>query len=53
MRGGKAIKVILLPKLSSLAGVDEELFRGRKPSREIENMRKEWTREFEKKISQT
>ncbi|MEM2982009.1 MAG: AbrB/MazE/SpoVT family DNA-binding domain-containing protein [Candidatus Bathyarchaeia archaeon] len=53
MRDGKAIKVIPLPKLSSLAGVDEELFRGRKPSREIETMRKEWTREFEEKIRQT
>ncbi|MEM2106703.1 MAG: AbrB/MazE/SpoVT family DNA-binding domain-containing protein [Candidatus Bathyarchaeia archaeon] len=34
MRDGKEIKFIPLPKLSSLVGVDEELFRGRKPSRE-------------------
>ena len=52
IREGNAIKIIPVPKLSKLAGVDEEVFRGRKPSEEIEAMRKEWTKEFEKRICQ-
>jgi len=36
-----------------MAGIDKKLFKGRKPSREIEEMREEWTREFEERISQT
>jgi AbrB family looped-hinge helix DNA binding protein len=47
-----AIKLVPVPKLSKLAGVDEELFRGRKPSGEIEAERKEWTKEFEKRVQQ-
>lgn len=47
-----AIKLVPVPKLSKLAGVDEEVFRGRKPSEEIETLRKEWTREFEKRGQQ-
>lgn len=47
-----AIKLIPVPKLSKLAGVDEDVFRGRKPSEEIEVMRKEWTKEFEKRVQQ-
>jgi len=47
-----AIKLVPVPKLSKLAGVDEELFRGRKPSDEIEATRKEWTKEFEKRVQQ-
>jgi len=47
-----AIKLVPVPKLSKLAGVDEEVFRGRKPSDEIEAMRKEWTKEFEKRVQQ-
>lgn len=50
IREGNAIKIIPVPKLSKLAGVDEEVFKGRKPSEEIEVVRKEWTREFEKRI---
>ena len=50
IREGNAIKIIPVPKLSKLAGVDEEVFRGRKPSGEIEVMRKEWTKEFEKRV---
>ena len=53
MREGNAIKMIPVPKLSRMAGIDKELFRGRKPSREIEEMREEWTREFEERISKT
>lgn len=49
---GNAIKIIPVPKLSKLAGADEEVFKGRKPSEEIEAMRKEWTKEFEKRIHQ-
>ena len=36
------------PRLSKLAGVDKELFANRKPSVELDNMRKEWTEEFDK-----
>lgn len=50
IREGNAIKIIPPPKLSELAGVDEEVFRGKKPSEEIEAMRREWTKEFEKRI---
>lgn len=50
VREGNAIKMIPVPKLSNLAGVDKDLFEGRKPSEEIETMRKEWTKEFEKRI---
>jgi AbrB family looped-hinge helix DNA binding protein len=52
IREENAIKIIPVPKLSKLAGVDEEIFRGRKPSEEIEAVRKEWTKEFEKRIQQ-
>ncbi len=52
IREGNAIKIIPPPKLSSLAGVDEEVFKGKEPSKEIEAMRKEWTKEFEKRIHQ-
>lgn len=47
-----AIKLVPVPKLSKLAGVDEEVFRGRKPSDEVDAMRKEWTEEFEKRVQQ-
>ena len=52
IREGDAIKMIPVPKLSKLAGVDRGVFEGKKPSKEIEIMRKEWTREFEKRIQQ-
>jgi AbrB family looped-hinge helix DNA binding protein len=52
IREGNAIKMILIPKLSRMAGIDKRLFKGRKPSKEIEEMREEWTREFEERISQ-
>lgn len=52
VREGNSIKLIPVPKLSNLAGVDKEVFRGRKPSEEIEAVRKEWTREFEERIRQ-
>jgi len=45
-----AIKLIPITRLSKLAGVDEELFRGRKPSEEIEATRRELDREFEKRV---
>ncbi len=50
IREGDAIKMIPVPKLSKLAGVDKEVFEGKKPSEDIETMRREWTREFEKRI---
>ncbi len=43
------IKLVPVPKLSTLAGVDQELFANRKPSEELKNMRKEWTEEFDKR----
>jgi len=47
-----AIRLVPVPKLSKLAGADEEVFKGRKPSEEIEATRKEWTKEFEKRVQQ-
>ena len=51
MHEGNAIKMIPVPKLSRMAGIDKELFKGRKPSREIEEMREEGTGEFEERES--
>lgn len=53
IREGNAIKMIPLPKLSQMAGVDKELFLERKPSEEIREMRGEWTKEFEERIRKT
>lgn len=52
VREGKTLKVMPVPKLSGLAGVDKELFKGRKPSKEIEAIRKEWTENFEKRLKE-
>jgi len=52
-REGNAIKMIPIPRLSKMAGVDRGVFEGKKPSKEIEKLRKEWTREFEERIRQT
>ena len=51
-REENAIRLVPIPKLSQLAGVDEGLFRGRKPSDEIEATRKEWTKEFDERVRQ-
>jgi len=48
-----AIRIIPIPKLSKLAGVDMEVFKGRKPSKEIEETRKEWDKEFEERLKET
>jgi hypothetical protein len=40
-----------LRKLPNLAGIDEELFANRKLSKELDNQRKEWTAEFDKRTS--
>jgi len=45
-----AIKLVPVPKLSKLAGVDKELFANRKPSEELKVMRREWTKDFEQRI---
>ena len=50
VREGDTLKIVPIPKLSKLAGVDEEVFKGRKPSAELETTRKEWTREFEERV---
>jgi len=52
LREDDTIKLIPIPKLSKLAGVDEAIFKGRKPSVEVKAMRKEWDREFDKRIQQ-
>ena len=52
IREDDTIRIIPIPKLSRLAGVDEALFKGKKPSAEIEATRKEWTKEFDKRIKQ-
>ena len=49
---GNTIKIIPVPKISELVGADEELFKGRKPSGEIEASRREWTKELDKRIRQ-
>ena len=46
------IKLMPVPKLSNLAGVDKELFVGRKPSEELVTLRKEWTKEFDKRVNE-
>jgi len=46
------IKLVPVPKLSKLAGVDKDLFANRKPSEELKGMRKEWTEEFDKRIKE-
>lgn len=51
-REGEALKIIPVPKLSQLAGVDKEIFKGRKPSKELEEMRKEWTQEFDQRLKE-
>jgi AbrB family looped-hinge helix DNA binding protein len=50
IREDDSIKIIPMPKLSNLAGVDKELFKGKKPSAHIEATRREWTKEFENRI---
>ena len=50
IREDDTIRFIPIPKLSKLAGVDEAIFKGRKPSAEVRAMRKEWDREFDKRI---
>ncbi|MEM1582413.1 MAG: AbrB/MazE/SpoVT family DNA-binding domain-containing protein [Candidatus Bathyarchaeia archaeon] len=50
---GEVLKLIPVPKLSKLAGIDREVFSGRKPSEEIEKIRGEWTEGFEKRLKET
>jgi AbrB family looped-hinge helix DNA binding protein len=49
---GEILKIIPIPRLSKLAGADKEIFRGRKPSEEIEKTRKEWDKNFEKRVKE-
>jgi len=49
-REGKALKMVPVPRLSQLAGVDREVFRGRRPSEEVEKTRREWTEDFERRV---
>lgn len=50
IRDGNTVRIMPVPKLSKMAGVDEEVFKRRTPSKEVEAMRKEWTREFEQRV---
>ena len=52
VREGNAIKMFPVPKLSEMAGGDKEIFKGRRPSKEIEKMRKEWTGGFEERVGE-
>ena len=49
---GNAIKLVKITKRSEMAGVDKEVFAGRKPSEELEEIRREWDREFEERARQ-
>lgn len=49
---GEILKIIPIPRLSKLAGADKEIFKGRKPSKEIEKTRKEWDKDFEKRVKE-
>lgn len=49
---GETLKIIPIPRLSKLAGADKEIFKGRKPSKEIEKTRKEWDKDFEKRVKE-
>jgi AbrB family looped-hinge helix DNA binding protein len=53
IREGDTIKIVPMPRLSKLAGIDKDVFKGKKPSKDIEAIRKEWTKEFEKRIHKT
>jgi len=46
------IKLIPVPKLSQLAGIDKEIFKERKPSEELVKMRRKWTQEFEQRLKE-
>lgn len=46
------IKLVPVPKLSKLAGIDKELFAKRKPSKELETTRREWAVEFDQRIKE-
>jgi len=47
-----ALRLIPVPKLSQLAGIDKEIFKERKPSEELVKMRREWTQEFEQRLKE-
>lgn len=47
------IRLVPVPKLSKLAGVDKELFAHRIPSTELKDMRKEWTEGFDKRVKES
>ena len=53
VKEGRVIKMIPVPRLSRLAGVDKEVFRGREPSKEIEDERRKEDRDFEKRLRET
>lgn len=49
---GETLKIIPIPKLSKLAGADKNIFKEKKPSKETEKIRKQWNKDFEKRIKE-
>ena len=49
---GEVLKIFPIPRLSKLAGADKEIFKGRRPSEEIEKTRQEWDKDFEKRAKE-
>ena len=45
---GNTLKITALPRLSELAGIDETLTTRGLTSKDVEMLRKEWNKEFEK-----
>jgi len=49
---GETLRIIPIPKLSKLAGADKGIFKERNPSKGIEKIRKEWDKDFEKRVKE-
>ena len=50
---GETIKIRPIPKLSKLAGADRNLFKRRKPSEELREVRGEWDEESKRRLHTT
>ena len=51
-REGEGLRPVPVPKLSRLAGVDEGVFEGRKPSEEPLETRRGWTQGFDQRLKE-
>ncbi|MBC7091063.1 MAG: AbrB/MazE/SpoVT family DNA-binding domain-containing protein [Nitrososphaeria archaeon] len=47
---GNTLRIIPVTKLSELACIDKKIFEKEKPSEEIEESRKEWDEDFERRF---